>query len=73
MKFINQLMASQIGSFLKAFGTAVIALALAKYNEGVPCETWSCLQDLGFAALAATIPVFLNIQNPEYKNYGKKK
>lgn len=70
---MSKFMASPLGSFLKAFITAVLTLFVAKYNEGVLCVDTACLKDVLLAGLFATLPVIINYLNPNYQGYGVNK
>jgi ABC-type Fe3+-siderophore transport system permease subunit len=69
---MSKIFAGPLGSFLKAFITAMLTLFVAKYNEGVLCVDTACLKDVVLAALFATLPVIINYLNPNYNGYGVK-
>lgn len=69
---MKQLLASPLGSFIKAFVVAVLTIIVAKYNEGVVCNSLECLKSVGIASLFSTLPVIINYLNPNYTQYGTK-
>ena len=69
---MSKFFASPLGSFFKAFFTAVLTLLVSKYNEGVICTDVECLKGIILASIFATLPVIINYLNPEYKGYGVK-
>ena len=64
---MKQLFNSPLGSWLKAFLTAVLTLIIA--NGSVRNLDWIHVLDAGFIAI---LPVMLNWLNPSYEAYGKK-
>ena len=68
---ISKLMASPVGSFLKAFLVAFLSLIMARQKDGTLCFDARCLIDLLIASTFAIIPVIINWINPQYTQYGE--
>lgn len=68
--FISKIMASPLGTFLKAFLTAVMSLVMIRYNEGNPCLDKKCIVDIFIAAVFSVLPMIINYINPAYTQYG---
>lgn len=67
---MKQLLASPLGSFLKAFVVAILTTMTYEYQQGNLCTSWDCFRPMLWAAVYATIPVVVNYLNPNYPGYG---
>ncbi len=61
MNQINRILASSIGSFLKAFISSILTLIVA--NGNIYTIDW---KQLVGAAVVSTLPLLINALNPEY-------
>lgn len=68
---MKQLMASPFGTFIKAFLTTVLSMAIV--DGDIFSIDLQGLKNIVNVALVSTLPIVINWINPAYKSYGKGK
>lgn len=68
---MKRLMASPLGTFIKAFLTTMLSMAIV--DGDLFSIDFEGLKNMVNVAMVSTLPIIINWINPNYKNYGAGK
>ena len=71
---LNNLMASPVGSWLKAFFSVILSLYLVELSQGRDLFNWdlALVKTLVTAGVVSLLPNLINYLNPKYSYNNKK-